>query len=56
MYEKEKTMQLRLSIVTSQLSKIVPLEFSLVEISICADQLIKNFDLLRVDRSKQNVN
>ncbi len=56
MYEKEQTMQIRLSIVTSQLSKFVPLSFTMVEVSICAGQLIKNFDLLRSDRSKVHLN
>ncbi len=56
MFDKEKTTQLRLSIVTTQLAKYIPLNVSTVEISICASQLIKNFDLLRADRGKGNLN
>ena len=56
MLDKEKTMQLRLSIVTSQLSKFIPLSVSIVEINMCAKQLIKNFDLLRTARSKEYLN
>lgn len=56
MFDKEKTLQLRLSIVATQLSKYIPLNVSTVEINICAAQLIKNFDIARNNRTKDHLN